>query len=338
MNVSTWINSESGRLSSAALLAVVMHLSLAALPVNWRPALPTPTVLRVTLTAPPSLPTPPLVPSVATMAPVVAPSLAAAPPAPSPTIQPQPAAPFALVNSPPKTVKVPPKREPPKPPAVARTKQEPAKQPVAAAPPKPAPPVKTQPLKPVAPPVIVAKTPVKDKKVAMEHPERARRLASAKPATADADSMEDFDSPTRFHSQAPLYRRAADADFESASDRGKPVRSVAQSSSGELGGGSASTVSATAARSAPVEVSLRPLPGNPQPRYPSEARQRGIEGKVVLRLTVSAAGSVEAASVARSSGNDLLDQEARATVMRWRFQPLAGPKVAQIPISFRLQN
>lgn len=86
-------------------------------------------------------------------------------------------------------------------------------------------------------------------------------------------------------------------------------------------------------------MALRPLPGNPPPRYPPSARQRGIEGRVLLRLTVNAGGGVEAVSIAQSSGNELLDQEAKLAVARWRFQPPGlAQAVAQVPIAFRLKD
>ena len=328
MNAQIWGNSETGRLTVAVLLAVVMHLSLAALPVNWRLILQQPTVLRVTLTAPPPTPTPPPPEPVAPIAavtttPVVVPSAE-----PTPPIKPEPPAPAIAIARPstaPKLSKVPPPKREPK-------RELPKPLPVVAQP-KPAPLPKPKPLKPTPPPVVTAKTPVQDQKP-LAQSERSRRLASAKSVDSDDKDVERSPdrNPTRFD------RRAFDDDLDLPPASAKPARSVAQTPNGESSGGSANVTPVAASRPAPIEVGLRPLPGNPQPRYPAEARQRGIEGKVVLRLTVSAAGSVEAASVARSSGNDLLDQEARLTVMRWRFQPLAGPKVAQIPISFRLQN
>ena len=106
---------------------------------------------------------------------------------------------------------------------------------------------------------------------------------------------------------------------------------------GAVGGVSASREAGGAPST--KEAKLRPLPGNPQPRYPSLARRRGEEGRVLLRLTVNATGRVEAVSVARSSGYELLDQEAQRTVARWRFQsPPTERMVAQIPITFRLRD
>ena len=107
---------------------------------------------------------------------------------------------------------------------------------------------------------------------------------------------------------------------------------------GAVGGGVSASREVGGAPST-KEAKLRPLPGNPQPRYPSLARRRGEEGRVLLRLTVDTTGRVEAVSIARSSGYELLDQEAQRTVARWRFQsPPTEQMVAQIPITFRLRD
>lgn len=87
-----------------------------------------------------------------------------------------------------------------------------------------------------------------------------------------------------------------------------------------------------------METRLQPMPGNPPPRYPPLARQRGIEGQVLLRLTVNEMGRVEAIDIAESSGNESLDQEARRTVSRWRFYPPRGKGIVTQRIRFRLRN
>jgi len=80
------------------------------------------------------------------------------------------------------------------------------------------------------------------------------------------------------------------------------------------------------------------MPGNPPPRYPPLARQRGIEGQVLLRLTVNEMGRSETIDIAESSGNESLDREARQTVSRWRFYPSNGRGVVTQRIRFRLRN
>jgi periplasmic protein TonB len=81
---------------------------------------------------------------------------------------------------------------------------------------------------------------------------------------------------------------------------------------------------------------------NPGPKYPIEARRRAQEGTVLLRIKVSADGSVEQVEIAQSSGFDLLDESALETVRaRWRFVPAlrAGTPIeswCMVPIRFAL--
>ena len=80
---------------------------------------------------------------------------------------------------------------------------------------------------------------------------------------------------------------------------------------------------------------------NRPPSYPPEAIRQRIEGTVILRLHISAAGSVEEVEVSQSSGHAILDREAVAAVSGWRGSPAtrAGRAVETIellPIRFRL--
>jgi len=58
------------------------------------------------------------------------------------------------------------------------------------------------------------------------------------------------------------------------------------------------------------------------PPYPPVARRLGVEGKVTLRLTVSAEGRVTAADVVTSSGRDDMDQAAQQWIKaHWTYRP-----------------
>lgn len=57
------------------------------------------------------------------------------------------------------------------------------------------------------------------------------------------------------------------------------------------------------------------------PIYPSRAVQRGWVGTVVARLNVSTTGEVLSVVLEESSGHDLLDKVALASLATWRFQP-----------------
>ena len=60
---------------------------------------------------------------------------------------------------------------------------------------------------------------------------------------------------------------------------------------------------------------------NPKPDYPLEARQKGYQGDVLLKVEVLPNGRVGEVEVEKSSGYELLDQSALATVKKWRFIP-----------------
>ena len=82
---------------------------------------------------------------------------------------------------------------------------------------------------------------------------------------------------------------------------------------------------------------------NPKPKYPAIARSRGWQGKVLLRVKVSADGLSEAVTVHRSSGHDALDESAIAAVEKWKFIPAKRGNTAVacsviVPIIFTLNN
>ncbi len=108
----------------------------------------------------------------------------------------------------------------------------------------------------------------------------------------------------------------------------------------EVAAGPAASTPPTPAAPAPVGGAFRPevpspLPGeNPAPDYPEVARLRRVQGTVLLRLAVDAAGRVAACEMVRSSGSALLDAAARRAATRWRFD--RGPGVVEQPFTFRL--
>ena len=94
---------------------------------------------------------------------------------------------------------------------------------------------------------------------------------------------------------------------------------------------------------AAVNHKPRPVAGNPKPHYPLLARNKGIEGRVVVNVLVSAQGTVKTISVGQSSGSRLLDNAALQTVKKWRFHPVlhngkAVPSSETVPIVFKLKN
>jgi protein TonB len=57
------------------------------------------------------------------------------------------------------------------------------------------------------------------------------------------------------------------------------------------------------------------------PEYPAKARERGIEGLVVLRIKVSERGQVEQVRVIESEPKGVFDMVAIAAVNDWTFDP-----------------
>lgn len=91
----------------------------------------------------------------------------------------------------------------------------------------------------------------------------------------------------------------------------------------------------TDARIRPRFISNRP------PRYPEQARQRGWQGTVYLRLTLDEQGQVVRVEVDRSSGYPVLDAEAANAVRQWRAEPaqVNGRPVSSeelLPVRFEL--
>lgn len=82
---------------------------------------------------------------------------------------------------------------------------------------------------------------------------------------------------------------------------------------------------------------------NPRPVYPALSRRAGEQGRVLLRVHVTADGRADEVQVKTSSGHERLDQSALAAVMQWRFVPakLGAEAIAAwvlVPISFNLKE
>ena len=82
---------------------------------------------------------------------------------------------------------------------------------------------------------------------------------------------------------------------------------------------------------------------NPAPVFPPLSRRLGEEGKVLLRVKVSAAGQPVAVDLEKGSNFERLDDAARHAVARWRFVPAKrGDEAVEgtviVPIVFRLDD
>jgi len=113
----------------------------------------------------------------------------------------------------------------------------------------------------------------------------------------------------------------------------------------EEGGGMAEAVESPAPVSKPEPPPQPKGPSRPprvldwtDPPYPEQARQQGIEGTVVLKLTVGIDGSARNVTVFRSAGHAALDQAAIAHVRKTRFSPaLRDGDAVAAAITFRVR-
>jgi protein TonB len=104
----------------------------------------------------------------------------------------------------------------------------------------------------------------------------------------------------------------------------------------------------------PVQVPPAPAPvtaarvdadylHNPKPVYPVFSRRMNEEGKVQLRVRVSADGAALEVEIRQSSGFPRLDAAAREAVAKWRFVPArrgddAVESWVGVPIVFKLDT
>lgn len=82
---------------------------------------------------------------------------------------------------------------------------------------------------------------------------------------------------------------------------------------------------------------------NPQPVYPAFSRRLREEGKVLLKVQVSAAGAATHVQLASSSGYERLDAAALQAVTHWRFVPAREGGQARaswvlVPVNFTLRG
>lgn len=108
----------------------------------------------------------------------------------------------------------------------------------------------------------------------------------------------------------------------------------------------AAAASASEASSAPTFVEANFKANylvNPKPEYPAIAKSRGWQGKVMLRVNVSAEGTALHVSVETSSGHEMLDESAVEAVTKWKFIPAKRGDTAVVstvivPIIFTLRD
>lgn len=105
--------------------------------------------------------------------------------------------------------------------------------------------------------------------------------------------------------------------------------------------------SSSLAPAAPVTISAVRFDAaylqNPRPPYPPISRRLGEEGKVMLKVKVTADGTAAVVDLEKTSGFERLDEAAKQAVARWRFVPAKrGDEPIEasviVPIVFRLDS
>jgi TonB family protein len=163
-----------------------------------------------------------------------------------------------------------------------------------------------------------------------------------------ARAREDLDSAAGRDAHSPSQPPAmAGADEGSGASEGGVEGGVTGGIAGGLPagvggvvvGGSPLSAVSTPDRSAPPRASLERISGD-APRYPKAAREAGLEGTVLLELTISEHGEVVEVRVVQGLPKGLT-QAALHAAMTWRFRPVVREgrpvRVVQtVPVAFRL--
>jgi protein TonB len=184
--------------------------------------------------------------------------------------------------------------------------EPPAAQPVVEPPPPPPPePVKKPPVRPRKLPVVKAPTP----------PAVIEETASNEPAGAA--------TPTPVAEAPEVFGHGAPGNVSS-------IRASVKSGSSGSGGDSAANFDADYLR-------------NPKPPYPPISRRMREEGRVVLRVRVTADGGAGDVEVSASSGSTRLDEAALRTVRQWKFIPARRGQMSVqswvlVPVTFKLES
>lgn len=112
----------------------------------------------------------------------------------------------------------------------------------------------------------------------------------------------------------------------------KPQRSSAVAGNPSSGNNASASGAATMSNAARLAAGRMPAP-----RYPSEARNKGQAGTVLIEFTVDPSGRVSSAHIATPCPWSVLNEEALRAVKNWKFPP-GGVMTFKKPIVFKLRN
>ncbi len=195
---------------------------------------------------------------------------------------------------------------------------EPVSPPVARPEPRPGRETAKKPLEqPQAKPERAAKPEAKRQQAEPQRRQAKNNAETPAKATRKADAGE-----------KPETRRGADGGREAAGVSGKGAGD-GNRKAGEIGKVASAASGGVAQYGAQVNRQVQR-----NRRYPAEAQRAGISGVVRVSIRIDSSGRLTAASIRASSGHDLLDREALATVRR--ASPFPKPPAGVAPASFSL--
>ncbi len=116
-----------------------------------------------------------------------------------------------------------------------------------------------------------------------------------------------------------------------SAQRGESYRLRWSATSGESSSATSANAASAGIRAARLSELLKTL------EYPELARRMGVEGKLVLRLSIDAEGRVTSVQLEESSGSGMLDRAAISGARSWQF-PLGPPEELRTAVRFRLSD
>jgi TonB family protein len=181
-------------------------------------------------------------------------------------------------------------------------------QPIISVTPRAEPPVTEKPanLLPVAPPTL--RPAPKPDNAAKTEATTASKTVATTTRTTKTEKTEPSDGLVVYEQGRVVFRAPSTAKAPRSGGNSSPIQNAVNTE------GVATPGSATVSPPATSYLLQRV-----EPEYPEEARQRHIEGPVVLRVLVGTDGAVQELEVV--SGDPLLAKAATDAVRRWRFQP-----------------
>jgi periplasmic protein TonB len=205
--------------------------------------------------------------------------------------------------------------------------------------------VEPQPSAPPVAPVIIAKTVVEEIKPQPQKQEETTKEEPRREQSPPSTWVAQLPSPRIWSDESPIFLRGASSPRDSTSapvaiSHTLPARGTQPSETPSPK--EPVNLAKTGPSSEETFLAQPRYLKNPKPLYPPEAKKKGYQGEVLLRVEIFASGEVGQVEVKKSSGHEILDRSALAAVKQWRFIPAkkGANTVAiwvNIPVKFQIE-